>query len=388
MSEMPDSGAAAPPPAPPRGFMPEALRRPSVAIAVVALLLLGWQWVETRVRLSEVREEVTKRLSEGDAVAVAARAQSRQTQEDLQSLQARVAALDAKLAETQGQQIALEAMYQELSRSRDERVLAEVEQSVSIAAQQLQLAGNVEAALIALQSADSRLARATNARLAGLRKLLARDIARLKALPAADVPALALKLESVAVGVDSMPLAYEQRPKTETPAKPSRSPADLSFWQSLARDIWNDTRQLVRIERIDAPEPGLLSPSQSFFLRENLKLRLINARLALLSRDARSFKEDVSQSRIWLERYFDSSSKPVQSALATLKSLAAVDMATELPSLDETLNTLRNYKLAQEKDSPPPGPRPGGGDGRSAARGAASRKMDGPALGRPGSGAK
>lgn len=349
LPDAPESGAAATPPLAPRGFMPAALRRPSVAIAVVALLLLGWQWVETRVRLSDVREEVTKRLAEGDAVAVAARTQSKQTQEDLQALQARVAALDAKLAETQGQQIALEAMYQELSRSRDERVLAEVEQSVSIAAQQLQLAGNVEAALIALQSADSRLARASNARLAGLRKLLARDIARIKALPAADVPGLALKLESVAVGVDAMPLAYEQRPQAETPAKPSRSPADLSFWQALARDIWNDTKQLVRIERIDAPEPGLLSPSQSFFLRENLKLRLINARLALLSRDARSFKEDVSQSRLWLERYFDTSSKPVQSALATLKSLAAVDMATELPSLDETLNTLRNFKLAQEK---------------------------------------
>ncbi|MGE5467209.1 MAG: uroporphyrinogen-III C-methyltransferase [Ignavibacteria bacterium] len=349
-TETPDSAAAPTPTAAPRSFMPAALRRPPVVIAVIALLLLGWQWVETRARLSSVQEELSKRLSEGDAVAAAARTQSKQTQEDLQSLQAKLAAVDAKLAETQGQQVALEAMYQELSRSRDERLLAEVEQAVSIAAQQLQLAGNVEAALIALQSADSRLARATNPRLAGLRKLLARDVARLKALPAADVPAIALKLENVAVGVDAMPLAFEQRPKVEpAPAKPSRSPADLSFWQALARDVWNDTKQLVRIERIDAPEPGLLSPSQSFFLRENLRLRLVNARLALLSRDARSFKEDVNQARAWLERYFDTSAKPVQAALATLRSLAAADMATELPSLDETLNTLRNFKLAQEK---------------------------------------
>ncbi len=334
---------------PARSFVPAWLRRPPVVIAAVALALLGWQWIETRARLSDVQEELTRRLSEGDAVATAARMQAKQAQEDLQALQAKVAALDAKLGETQGQQVALEAMYQELSRSRDERVLAEVEQAVTIAAQQLQLAGNVEAALIALQSADARLARASNPRLLDLRKVLARDIARLKALPAADVPGIALKLESVAVGVDAMPLAFEQRPKSETPAKPSRSPADLSFWQSLARDIWNDTKQLVRIERIDAPEPGLLSPSQSFFLRENLKLRLVNARLALLSRDARSFKEDVSQSRAWLERYFDASSKPVQAALATLKSLSAIDMVNEMPSLDETLNTLRNYKLAQEK---------------------------------------
>lgn len=341
--------AAVPPPAakPARG-LPPALRKPAVVIAAVALALLGWQWVETRARLSDVREELARRLSEGDAVAREARALSRQGQESLQSLQAKVGALEAQLAEAQGQQLALEAMYQELSRSRDERLLAEIEQAVSIAAQQLQLAGNVEAALIALQGADARLARAANARFLGIRKLLARDIERLKALPTADVPGLALKLETVAAVVDSMPLAHEQRPVAEAPARPSKSPADLSFWQGLAREIWEDTKQLVRIERIDRPEPGLLSPSQNFFLRENLKLRLVNARLALLSRDGRSFREDIRQSRDWVERYFDTRAKPVQAALASLKTLAAADIATEPPSLDETLNTLRNFKVAQD----------------------------------------
>ena len=356
-TDLPETAAApAAPPAPPaapapkrasRG-LPPALRRPPVLIATIALVLLGWQWIETRSRLSEVREELARRLSEGDAVAREARALARQGQESLQSLQAKVGALDAKLAETQGQQLALDAMYQELSRSRDERLLAEIEQAVSIAAQQLQLAGNVEAALIALQGADARLARAANARFLGLRKLLARDIEKLKALPTADISGIALKLETVAAVVDSMPLAHEQRPVAAAPAKPSKSPADLSFWQGLALEIWTDTKQLVRLERIDRPEPGLLSPSQSFFLRENLKLRLVNARLALLSRDGRSFREDIRQARDWLERYFDTRAKPVQTALASLKTLGAADIATEPPSLDETLNTLRNFKVAQD----------------------------------------
>jgi len=337
--------------------LPAAWRRPSVLIAVVALALLGWQWVETRARLSEVREELAKRLSDSDTVARDARALARQAQENTQALQAKLGALDAKLAETQGQQLALDAMYQELSRSRDERLLAEIEQAVSIAAQQLQLAGNVEAALIALQGADARLARAANARFLGLRKLLARDIDKLKALPTADIPGIALKLETVIAVVDRMPLAHEQRPRVEAPPQPSKSPADLSFWQALARDVWNDTRQLVRIERIDRPEPGLLSPSQSFFLRENLKLRLVNARLALLSRDGKSFREDIRQARDWLERYFDTRAVPVQTALDSLKSLSAADVATEPPSLAETLNTLRNFKVAQDRDGTAAGPR-------------------------------
>ncbi len=385
--------ASAPSPAAPQtsavASAKAALRRPPVLIAVIALLLLGWQWADTRSRFSDVREELAKRLSEGDAVAKDARVLSRQSQEDIQVLLAKVGALEAKLAETQGQQLALEAMYQELSKSRDERVLAEVEQAVSIAAQQLQLAGNVEVALIALQGADARLARAGNARFIGLRKLLARDIVRLKALPAADVPGIALKLETVIGAIDTLPLAAEHRPRAEAPARPSRSPADLSFWQALAQDVWNDTKQLVRIERIDRPDPGLLSPSQNFFLRENLKLRLVNARLALLSRDGKSFKDDLNQAGDWLERFFDLGAKPVQSARAALKTLAAADMTVDLPTLDETLNTLRNFKVVQqEKDPPPPGPRPTGrGDGSSAARGAASMRRIRPALGRPGGGA-
>lgn len=326
-----------------------ALRKPPVAIAVVALALLGWQWVETRSRLSDVREELAKRLSEGDAMAKETRALARQDQESVHALQAKVAMLEAKLGETQGQQLALEAMYQELSRSRDERLLAEVEQAVSIAAQQLQLAGNFEAALIALQGADARLARAANPRFLGLRKLIARDIDRLKAMPAADVPGIALKLETVVVATDTLPFAFEQRPKVEAPAKPSKSPADLSFWQALAREIWQDTKQLVRIERIDRPDPGMLSPGQGFFLRENLKLRLVNARLALLARDGKSFREDVRQAREWLDHYFDTNAKSVQAAQATLKSLGATEVGAEPPSLNETLGALRNFKLGQEK---------------------------------------
>jgi uroporphyrin-III C-methyltransferase len=331
--------------------VPAVWLRPSVLIALAALGLLGWQWLETRDRLAAMQTELARRLTENDVIAKESRVVARQGQESVAALQAKVGMLETQLAETQGQQLALDAVYQDLSKSGDERLLAEVEQSVSIAAQQLRLAGNVEAALIALSGADARLARAARPQLLGLRKLVGRDIERLKALPSADVSGLAMKLEGIVVVVDTLPLAYERRPKGETP-RPSASPTEMSFWQALATDIWSEVKQLVRIERIDAPghaDPALLSPSQSFFLRENLKLRLVNARLALLSRDARGFREDVRQSADWLERYFDASAKPVQTALATLKGLSAVDVGVETPGLNETLDALRNFKLVREK---------------------------------------
>jgi uroporphyrin-3 C-methyltransferase len=365
-----------------------ALRRPSVAIALAALALLAWQWIETRVRLADLQQELARRLSEGDAMAREGRVMAKQNQEALAALQAKVGAIDARLAESQSQQVALEAMYQELTRNRDERLLSEVEQALNGAAQQLQLAGNVEAALITLQGIDARLASAGRAQFLPLRKVIARDIERLKALPLADVPGIALRLEAVIAAVDAMPLAFEAKPRAE-PARPVRQPvSSAGFWTGLGAELWAEIKGLVRVERLDRPDPALLSPTHAFFLRENLKLRLVNARLTLLQRDGKSFREDVKQAQAWIERYFDTRSRPAQSALATLKQLSAAGVGLELPTLSESLTALRNFKVAREKYSLPSTPRPkDGGDGGSAAQGAASGAVAGPALGRPGGGA-
>ena len=324
-----------------------ALRKPPVLIATIALLLLGWQWLETRTRIAGLQEELARRLAADDAVSQESRTLVKQQQETLQSLQGKVGALESQVSQAQSQQLALETLYQELSRSRDERLLAEIEQSLAIAAQQLQLAGNVEAALIALQTADSRLARAAQPQFLPLRKLINRDMDRLKSRPNADVSGIVLKLESLVSTVDSLPLAFEQRPVVTAKA-PARK-TDTSWWNNLAAEFWSEMRQLVRVDRVDHSDPTLLSPNQAFFLRENLKLRLVNARLALLSRDGRSFREDMRQCGEWLDRYFDERAKPVQSAEATVKALAALDIARDLPSLDETLNAVRNFKTAKEK---------------------------------------
>lgn len=332
-----------------------ALRRPSVLLATIALLLLGWQWLETRERFDNLQQELARRLSAGDVVASEGRTLSRQNQEMLQALTAKTGVLEARLAEAQSQQLALESMYQELSRTRDERLLAEIEQAVSIAAQQLQLAGNVEAALIALQNADARLARTGQAQLLPLRKLINRDIDRLKALPLADIPGISIKLEAVMAAVDTLPLAFEQRARAEPVVKSKLGVTKTGFWEELGHDLWAELKQLIRVERIEQSghgehtETALLAPSQVFFLRENLKLRLINARLALLQRDGRTYREDLRQAQQLLERYFDTREKPVSGAIATLKGLSSADLSLELPTLGETLGSIRNFKLAREK---------------------------------------
>ena len=321
------------------------------AFVTIAALLL-WQWMDSKSRVEELRQEFARRLAESDVQVHSATVAAKQSQELAVSLQARLAVLEADSAAAQSQQVALESMYQELSRTRDERLLAEVEQSISIAAQQLQLAGNIEVALIALNGADARLARVAQPQFLPLRKLIARDIANLTAQPVADISGMAVKIESIVAQVDSFPMAFEQRPKLEQAAAKANATADAakpsSWWRALLDEFWADTRQLIRIERNERSDSGLLPPNQAYFLRENIKLRLVNARLALLARDGRSFREDTRQTAEWLERYFDTKSRPVQTALATLKGFSTLDIVQQAPSLAETLAAVRNFKLGKK----------------------------------------
>lgn len=326
------------------------MRRPALLVAAVAIVIVVAQWVDTRLQIDSLQQELARRLGEGDAMAKEGRTLARQSQEAMAAMQAKVGALEAQLAETQSQAVALEAMYQEISSTRDERLLAEVEQAVVIAMQQLQFAGNVEAALIALQGADARLTRSVQPQFLPVRKLIARDIERLKGTPGANISGLSLKIESVVAAVDNLPLAYEQRPRPVV-AKPTLAarPASVDYWRALGADLWREFRQLVRIERIDQGDPALLAPNQSYFLRENLKLRLLNARMALLQRDGKVFREEIRQAREQLARYFDGSAKPVKAAQSTLGVLATTDVSFDLPGLAETLTALRNLKFARER---------------------------------------
>jgi uroporphyrin-3 C-methyltransferase len=323
-----------------------------VLLAVVVAAL----WLDTRGRIGATQEELAKRLHEIEIESREARAAARQAQEGLRDTQARIGALEAKLAESQNQQVALEALYQELARNRDEWQLAEIEQVLAIAQQQLQLSGNVRAALLALQLAEGRLSRADRPQFLPVRRALTRDIERLKSLPMLDVPGLSLALDRLVASVDALPLAFEERAERPAGAKSGKPGAadavpapEENALVRLGGEIWRELRQLVVVRRIDTPEPPLIAPQQAWFLRENLKLRLLNARLALLTRDEAGYREDLRVSQAWIQRYFDARAKASQAALAQLKQLGAASVSFEPPSITDSLEAVRGFKSRREK---------------------------------------
>ena len=312
----------------------------ALLIALVVAAVVAWQWLEARNQITELQQEFATRLA--DTVGIV-----KDNQEALRETQVKLGLLESKLEESQNQQIALESLYQELSHNRDEWALAEVEQMLDISSQQLQLAGNVKAALIALQTADARLQRIDRPQLILLRKIINKDIERLKAVPYVDTVAISVRLDNLISRADSLPLAMDVRPHSVQ--SEAGEQAAQSAWLKFAREIWQDMKQMVRIQNTVEQEIPLLAPDQLFFLRENLKLRLLSARLALLLHDETSFKSDINAAQGWLTRYYDNSSEATKAALASLRQLQESRVSIELPDISASLDAARNFKFSREK---------------------------------------
>ncbi len=325
-----------------------------LGVAALSTAVLLWQ------KLSNVQEELAKRSTDSTAQAIEARTLARQAQETTREATARVAILETRLSEVSLQRTQLEELMQSLSRSRDENLVVDVESAVRLAQQQAQLTGSAEPLLAALKSADLRLARAAQPRLNPLQRAIARDVERIKATTVTDVPGLLLKLDELTRLVDDLPPANAMpqgaaaRPaavaSAPVPARPASSPAPLrqvldrealkAWWQRAVRATLDEARGLLRVSRIDQPEAALLAPEQSLFLRENLKLRLLNARLGLLSRQTSGARADLAAVGVLLAKYYDPASRKTQTVIQLLQQVQAQMKSSDLPRLDETLAAL------------------------------------------------
>jgi uroporphyrin-3 C-methyltransferase len=317
---------------------------------VVLVAVFIWQWLDAHNRINQLQEAVAQRLTEVAGSNQANQTLLAQSQEQVRELGGKLSLLESRFAETQAQRAVLDALYQDISSNRDAGVLADVEQVLLVADQQLQLSANVKAALIAMQNADSRLQRLDRPGLADLRKRIARDIERLRALPEVDLPELSKRLEGIIVAVDGLPLAQDVRPPAGAKV-PVPEPLQGNAWQRFWHELWQELRQLIRIEDTHQQELPLLSPEQSFFLRENVKLRLLTAKLALMTRDQAGFRRELKTVQTWLNRYCDNTARSTQQVLQEVKKLSAAAIAADLPDIGPTLDAARNYRAAQERSA-------------------------------------
>ena len=340
-----------------------SIRGLRIAVALLALLaivalVLAWR-AEEHVRGSE--RELVRRQQESATLVTEATLVARQAQEGARDAAAKAALLEARLNEVALQRSQLEALVQSVARSRDDNLVADGEATLRAALQQSALTGSAEPVVAAMKQLDDRLARANQPRLEPVRRALARDLDRIRAASVADVATLSAKLEDAVRMVDELPLLAAAEPRRDLArasahaAAPASDPASAaatgSFgeWLSsqfgqasrtLAEGAWAEVRSLVRITRIDHPEAMLVAPDQAVFLRENLKLRLLNARLALLARQLDAAQGDVRRAIDTVERYADRSSKRTQVLLDLLMQVAQQARHSQPARPDETFAAL------------------------------------------------
>ena len=360
--EFPPVATANPPVLPPALSPATASAVPGRWIAVGAALLtalataaavLAWN---TQQRMRGLETELVKRQQGSDTQATEARTLARQAELGAREAAAKMALLEARVAETALQRTQIEELIQSLARSRDENVLADLDAAIRVALQQAAITGSVEPLVLTLKQADERLARFNQPRLERVRRAVVQDLERTRSAGVTDITVLTIRLDEVIRMVDELPLlSAPERRAAGRPALPPLAPASSasaaaaataagtwvrSFgerWGSLASYFWGEVKSLVRVTRIDQPEAMLVAPEQAFFLRENLKLRLLNARLALLSRQFDTAQSDLRDAQAALDRYFDRSGRRVLAASELVRQVAAQARLVSVPRPDATL---------------------------------------------------
>lgn len=319
-------------PAPGRGL---TLGLGAVAVAALLASILLWQ------KVSNIQQQLAQQSAVAQDKSQEAQALSKQALALAQETVARVAVLDARLSEVALQRGQLDELMQSLSRSRDENLAVDIEAALRLAQQQAELTGTVEPLLAALKSADQRVARAAQPRLALLQRALARDIERVKSAAVSDTPSMLVKLDELVRLADDLLLANAVGPVVKKADKPQTTAAKpLEQWQQALQQVLGEASNLVRVSRVASPEAALLSPEQAFFVRENFKLKLLNARLGLLSRQIDSARADLLVAQDALGKYFDSQARSTKTATALLQQVQLQMRQLQIPRVDDTLAVL------------------------------------------------
>ena len=314
-------------------------RRALLTLLAVALALgIAYLLLEARReanRQHELAESRTREAAEATARAQAAAQQAQEAQKKLAELEQEATAA-ARLPEP----------------GRDDLLLLEVERLVTLALQDLQLTRQPAAALAALELADARVATVGSPRWTALRRALARDIERLRTVAAVDTVGIALKLDQLMAGSETWPLLAEANPPAPAAAASGPAPApprELAWWErawsSVQREL-GEYRDLIRIRAVDAPDAMLLGQQQQALVRSQLRLRLLNARQAMLARNDRLYRADLTEAQTLVNRYFDVRQRDTAAALASMKQLAQAPLSVESPNVNDSVSAVRAVRTA------------------------------------------
>nr|WP_314598483.1 uroporphyrinogen-III C-methyltransferase [uncultured Neisseria sp.] len=237
----------------------------------------------------------------------------------------------------------MQKAYQELLKGRINWLVDEAESMLNTASQQLMLSGNLQGAVSVLEHIDSRLSRFEQPELIPIKQAISNDLAALKNRPYVDISATALRIDRLETSISGLPLVLDGV------LKPGAAPVEAAnsgtWWENTWEKSLNALKGLVEVRHLDSNDAMLISPEQTYFIRENLRLRLLDARIALLQHNGEVYQSDLNNVEATVKQYFDSKSPATQSWLKELAELKALDVRMiSDDSLKASLSAVRAYQ--------------------------------------------
>ena len=321
----------------------KALAAGATVLALLSLGASGFLFVQGQNVLKnqelEFNQKIDKAaLGESENASLLKDNLNRQT-----AIQAELDRLNNGQKNNSDQILQLQKAYQELLKGRINWLVDEAESMLNTASQQLMLSGNLQGAVSVLEHIDSRLSRFEQPELIPIKQAISNDLAALKNRPYVDISATALRLDRLESGISGLPLVLDGV------LKPGAAPVEAAnsgtWWENTWEKSLNALKGLVEVRHLDSNDAMLISPDQTYFIRENLRLRLLDARIALLQHNGEVYQSDLNNVEATVKQYFDSKSPATQSWLKELAELKALDVRMiSDDSLKASLSAVRAYQ--------------------------------------------
>lgn len=230
----------------------------------------------------------------------------------------------------------------------EDYALAEVEHLLIIASYNLQLDHDVATALAAMEAADARLKGLRDPMVLSVRKQLIAEMNELRSINQTDLSGLGLFLSDLINRVDQLPL--KKNVVIEKPEVVAEQNEDqLKGIKQFFILVWEELKSLVVITRDTEVNKARLLPDEIYFLRENLKLELANARFAVFNRDTGNLQASIGHIQDWLNEYFDLSDAGVQNIHDSLLRMKDLELAFPRLDISSSLESVRALIRAQDE---------------------------------------
>ena len=340
-----------------------AARKSSSAVAWLALLLVlalagGAAWYLQGVMQREAA--LQQRLAGLETVTGQLAAVTGQEQDSLDQLeqldqlsQRWQLQLQQAMGELQGQAErqaqAVQSVEEELATLRTELArfsahdreswsLAEAEYLLRLSNQRLIMAGDTVAAQALLASADAVLRGLDDVSLHSVRSAVASDLAAVRAVPKVDVEGIYVRLSALAEQADK--LVIFQFPERD--ARPRD--ATQEDWQARLQQGYEQALQklsdYVIIRRRDVPMQALMDPQWEGLVRQNLRMLLEQAQVALLSSNQALYESSLERAQHWVAEFFESDAAAAQAMAREITQLAALQVQVSMPEISRSLEAL------------------------------------------------